>query len=82
MKDKKWERDLFQMAGRERLIPPASLDQKINRILDDLPKQHRAFRMTWKKSVILAAALIAAFSFTAVAAVSVWRQRMEAINEQ
>ncbi len=82
MKDKKWERDLFQMAGRERLIPPASLDQKINRILDDLPKQHRAFRMTWKKSVILAAALIAAFSFTAVAAVSVWRQRMEAMNEQ
>ncbi len=82
MKDRELEQKLFQMAGREKLIPPVSLEQKINDILDDLPKQHRAFRMTWKRSVILAAALIAMFSFTVTAAVSAWRQRMEAMNEQ
>ncbi len=76
------ERDLFQMAGREKMIAPVSLDEKINDILVGLPKQHKIFRMTWRKSVILAAALIATFSLTVTAAVSVIRQRMEAMNEQ
>lgn len=81
MKDR-WEQTLCEMAGREKLITPVSLNEKIDDILVSLPKQHRVFRMTWKKSVVLAAALIAMFSITVTAAVNVWQQRMEEMNEQ
>lgn len=81
MKDK-WEQNLWEMAQREKMITPVSLNERIDDMLVSLPRQRRIFRMTWKKSVILAAALTAMLSFTVTAAVSAWRQRMEAMNEQ
>ena len=76
------DQDLFKMAEQEKMILPESLEKKIDDILVSLPKQHRVFKMNWKKSVVLAAALIAMFSVTVTAAVKAWQQRMEAMNEQ
>lgn len=76
------EQQLFQMAKREKMILPETLYASIDETLAGLPEQKRLFRMTWKKSIILAAALIAMFSVTVSAAVSAWRQRMEAMNAQ
>ncbi|MCM1252554.1 MAG: hypothetical protein NC321_07015 [Clostridium sp.] len=78
----KFEQDLLEMAQREKIIPPESLEKRIDDILVSLPKKRRTIRMTWKKSVVLAAALIAMFSFTVTAAVNAWRQRMAAMNEK
>lgn len=76
------ERQLFQMAKREKMILPETLYARIDETLAGLPEQKKLFKMTWKKSIILAAALLAMFSVTASAAVSAWRQRMEAMNAQ
>ncbi len=81
-KKNKAEQTLFQMAKQEQIIIPVSLQERVEDILDGLPKKGRVFRMTWKKSVVLAAALICMFSITVTAAVNTWRQRMEAMNEK
>ena len=73
---------MFQMAKQEQIIIPVSLQERVEDILDGLPKKGRVFRMTWKKSVVLAAAMICMFSITVTAAVNTWRQRMEAMNEK
>lgn len=80
MKDR-LEQELFRMAGKEEMILPGTLQERIDDILVSLPKR-RKYRMTWKKSVILAAALTAMFSITVTAAVSILQQRMEAMNEK
>lgn len=76
------EQDLFQMAEQEKIILPDTLYRKVDSTLGSLPKRRRTFKMTWKKSVILAAALIAVCSCTVMAAVGAMQQRMEAMNEQ
>lgn len=81
MKDK-WEQDLFKMARQEKMIVPDTLEERIDDILVSLPKQHRVFKMTWKKTLILAAALVAALSLTVSAAVGALKERMEAMNEK
>lgn len=81
LEQKLFEQELFQMAEGEEMIPPDTLQDRIDDILVSLPK-HRKYRMTWKKSVILAAVLTAMFSVTVTAAVSVLQQRMEAMNEK
>lgn len=78
----KFEQELFKTAGKEKMIVPEPFSQKIDDILVSLPKKRRVFKMTWKKSVVLAAALIAMFSLTVTAAVNAWKQRMEAMNEK
>ncbi|MCM1174127.1 MAG: hypothetical protein NC341_03645 [Blautia sp.] len=80
MKDR-LEQELFEMAGQERMILPVTLQKKIDDILVSLPKR-RKYRMTWRKAIVLAAALTAMLSITVTAAVSAWRQRMEAMNEK
>lgn len=80
MKDKVEQR-LFQMAEQEEMILPDTLQDKVDDILVSLTKG-RKHRVAWKKIVILAAALTAMLSMTVTAAVNVWRQRMEAMNEQ
>ena len=81
MKDR-WEQDLFKMAKREKLVVPETLEDRIDDILVSLPKQNNIFKMTWKKSIILAAALVATLSITVSAAVGAVRARMEAMNEK
>lgn len=80
-----WERKLFEMAGKEQIIVPDSLNQKLHRQLLSIEKQgtgrkrkKRAFGL--KRAVILAAALTMLFSVTVTAAVSAWKQRMESMN--
>lgn len=81
-KKDKFEYTLFQMAKQETIIVPDTLSKRVDDILVSLPKKAGIFRMTWKKSVVLAAALTAVFSITVTAAVSAWQQRMEAMNEK
>lgn len=77
-----FEQDLFQMAEQEQMIPPKTLYQKAEDTFRHLPKQKHIFQMTWKKSLVLAAALIAMCSVTVMAAVGALQQRMEAMNGQ
>lgn len=72
------EQKLFNMAEQEEIRLPDTLRDKVDDILVSLPK----YRMTLRKSVILAAALTAMLSITVTAAVSVLQQRMEAMNEK
>ena len=75
------EQKLFEMAEREEMILPDTLQDRMDDILVRLTKR-RKYRMTWRKSVVLAAALTAMLSITVTAAVSVLQQRMEAMNEK
>lgn len=77
-----FEQDLFRMAEEEKMILPDTVYERVNDTLVSLPDQKRVLRLTWRKSVILAAALIAMCSVTVTAAVGAWQRRMEAMNEQ
>lgn len=81
-RDDSFEQELFRMADQEKMIPPDSLYEKIEHIFDYLSDQRSRFRINWKKTLILAAALAAMCSVTVLAAVSAVQQRMEAMNEQ
>ena len=59
---------------------PQNFDEHIENILSCLPAGKKR-RFTWKKVIILAAALAATLSVTVTAAVNYVRQRMEAMNE-
>ncbi|MCM1040323.1 MAG: hypothetical protein NC434_13475 [Ruminococcus sp.] len=78
----KFEQTIWQMAKQEKMIVPDSLREKVDDTLVSLPPKARIFRMTWKKSVVLAAAMVMVFSVTVTAAVSAWQQRMETMNAQ
>ena len=77
-----FEQKIFIMAGNEEIILPESMREKIDDTLIRLPNRTKIFKMTWKKSIVLAAALVTLMSVTVSAAVSAYRQRMEAMNEQ
>ena len=77
-----FEQKLFQMADQEKMILPDTLYEKTEHTFDHLSKHSFAFRMNWKRALILAAALTALCSATVMAAVSAVQQRMEAMNEQ
>ncbi len=76
-----FEEKIFKMAADEKMILPESIHREVNDILVSLPKR-KIFRMTWKKSIIMAAALVTLMSITVSAAVGAYRERMEAMNEQ
>ncbi|MCM1145637.1 MAG: hypothetical protein NC318_09855 [Blautia sp.] len=81
----KFEETIFQMAKQEKMILPETLEKRVNDTLVSLQtpqNRHSVWKMTWKKSIVLAAALIATFSVTVTAAVNIIQQRMEAMNEQ
>lgn len=59
---------------------PRNFDEHIENILSGLPSGKKR-RFPWKKAIILAAALAATLSVTAMAAVNYVRQRMEAMDE-
>ena len=77
-----FEQKLFIMAENEEIILPQSMHKKVNDTLVSLPRNNKIFKMTWKKSIVLAAVLVTFMSFTVSAAVSAYRQRMEAMNKQ
>lgn len=81
-REDRFEQELFQMAEQEKLILPDTVYDKVNDTLVSLQKRTKPLHMTWKKSVILAAALIALCSITVTAAVGAMQQRMEAMNEK
>ena len=76
------ERDLFRMAEREKMILPGTVDKEVDDKLSQIHWSKPRGRMTWKKAVILAAALVAMCSLTVTAAVGALQRRMEAMNEQ
>ena len=84
MKNKadQFEQDLFRMAHREKMIPPQTVYKEAEDKLSEIHRSQRRGRMTWKKAVILAAALVAMCSLTVTAAVGAMQRRMEAMNEQ
>lgn len=79
------------MAGREKIIPPETLGDKIEIILTGLPesgvtvtmgrKKIFSFKMNFRKALVLSAALVMLLSITATAA-GFLRQRMEALNRE
>lgn len=77
-----FEQKLYNMAANEEMVLPESIHKRINDTLVSLPEQKKIFNMTWKKSLILAAALVTLMSVTVSAAVSAYKQRMAAMNEQ
>lgn len=77
-----FEEKIFALAAAEKMVLPESMKNRVNDTLVSLPEHRRIFRMTWKKSVVLAAAIVTLMSFTVSAAVGAYRQRMEAMNEQ
>lgn len=84
MKNKadQFEQDLFRMAHREKMILPQTVYKEAEDKLSEIHRSKRRGRMTWKKAVILAAALVAMCSLTVTAAVGALQRRMEAMNEQ
>lgn len=77
-----FEQKLFRMAGQEQMVLPDTLHKKIDDILVSLPETERRWRLNWKTSLILAAALTMMLSVTVSAAVGALRERMEAMNEK
>lgn len=82
MKDR-WEETIFHMAEEEQMVMPQSMTDRI----EEITKERRTdrcsrFRVNFKKSVILAAAMIMLISATAVASVGALRERMEAMNRE
>ena len=76
------EQDLFRMAQREKMILPETVYKEVDDKLSEIHQAKRLGRMTWKRAVILAAALVAMCSLTVTAAVGALQRRMEAMNEQ
>lgn len=83
MRDR-WEESIFHMADQEQIFLPQSLSDRIESTLCKPMKKNSNghFHMTWKKSVVLAAAMILLVSATAVASVGALRERMEAMNRE
>lgn len=81
-KTDQFEKHILQMAEQEKMILPETLYRKVDDVLVSLPERNRTCKMTWRKSIILAAALAALCSVTVTAAVGAWQQRMEAMNAQ
>lgn len=81
MKDS-FEEKIFRMAEQEKMVLPESIDERVTDTLVSLPERKKIFRMTWKKSIILAAAFVMMLSVTVSAAVGALRERMEAMNRQ
>lgn len=78
----RWEQELFRMAEREKMVIPESVYGSVEDTLFGLGQKRYRARMTWKKAVLLAAALTALCSVTVTAAVGALQQRMEAMKEQ
>ena len=76
------EQDLFRMAQREKMILPETVYKEVDDRLSEIHRSKRLGRMTWKRAVILAAALVAMCSLTVTAAVGALQRRMEAMNER
>lgn len=78
----KFEKKLFRMAADEKIILPAELELKIETELSKLPGHRRKFKMNFRKSLVLAAALIMLCSITAAATAGALRQRLEDMNRR
>lgn len=80
--DDKFEQKLFEMAAREKMKAPETLDQRIEAALDSLPPRRKIYKMNIRKAAILAAAMAMLLSVTATASVGILRERMEAMNQE
>lgn len=77
---KEFDKKISDMADREHMYIPASLE---NRVHDILEEEHvRRTHISFRRMAIPVAACILMTSITATAAVSVYRQRMESMNHE
>lgn len=77
-----FEKKIFDMAAGEKMVLPESMQNRINDTIVNLDEKEPFFRMTWKKSVVLAAVIVTLTSVTVSAAVDAYKQRLEAMNRQ
>lgn len=79
---KSFDDKLFEMAARERIIIPESVEQKTEEIIKKFPQPERGRKMNMKKAVLLAAVLTLLCSATVTASAGLVRERMEAMNQE
>lgn len=77
-----FEKELFTMASKEKMILPKEMECKVNLLLEQASRKKYKPKMNLRKAFLLTAALIMLFSATAAAATGVLRERMEAMNRE
>ncbi|MDD3367474.1 MAG: hypothetical protein PHP50_01120 [Lachnospiraceae bacterium] len=93
MTEREWDQKLFSMAGKETIELSEEFQNRITRVLNGLPEKKenslpdrksdgKRGKLTWKKALILAAALTLLLSMTVSAAVYLVKARMEAMNHE
>lgn len=81
-KTDRFEQELLHLAEQEKMIVPETVYRKVDDTLVSLSAGPIRKKMTWKKAVLLAAALTAMCSVTVTAAVGALQRRMEAMNQK
>lgn len=71
---------IFQMAEAESMAVPAGLEKRIERLLEE--KAKKSFHFTFRKVAVLVPVCALLMSVTVSAAVSLYQQRMEAMNHE
>lgn len=77
-----FENKLFAMASEEKMVLPEEMENKINRLLKQMPQKKHTNKMNLRKAILLAAVLTMLFSVTATAAVGILKERMESMNHK
>ena len=77
-----FENKLFAMASEEKMVLPEEMENKINRLLKQMPQKKHTPKMNLRKAILLAAVLTMLFSVTATAAVGILKERMESMNHK
>lgn len=77
-----FERTLFEMAKKEKMVLPNNFNDRIDGLLKELPRKRKTRKISVRAACILAAALTLSISATAFAALSLQQQRMEAMNKE
>lgn len=76
-----FDKRLFEMAGREKMCVPQTLEFRVNKIvMGRKAKRKRIY--SFRRAVVLVAACTMLFSITVTASVGLYKQRMEAMNQE
>ena len=65
----RFDQELFLKAGAESLKVPDTLEDRIESLLADLPEKKNIYKMSFRRTVLLAAALVMLLSVTVTASV-------------
>lgn len=76
-----FDKRLFAMAEREKMCVPQALEFKVNRIMKSRKAKRKSI-YSFKRAAVLAAACTMLFSVSVTASVGLYKQRMEAMNQE